>query len=192
MKFSKAMKQGTAPLLLLFLMLSQTGCFQADRELTTLRNQVFDDIEFTYEVETEFGIGSFWFAIANNILQRVDDPEVAEISTFLKDVDGFQLGVYKLDSNSTYSQDISQNMRELVVDLQDAGYESIVRNYDSNESALIMIREDEVRKEQINSVIFLVMDTQELVLTQLKGDVNSIIETAIRHREVPEFQEVIN
>lgn len=187
MKPKNICKQGTLPLLLVLVLLSQSGCFQANRDLTSLRNQVFEDIEFTYDTEAEFGIGSFWFAIANTILQRIDDPDVAEIQMLLKDVNGLQVGVYNLGNTDGYQQNFTRNMRGIVADLQVSGYEPIIRNYEANESVLIMIKEDEAIKEQINSVMILVLEPKEFVIVQLKGDVNAILETAIREQGIPEL-----
>jgi hypothetical protein len=126
------------------------------------------------ENDIKFSVGSLSMKMINCF---VDDKEDKDM--FLKEIKSVQIGVYKIHNADNKGQfRIPGNVEKTLID---KGWEPFVRVRKKNEeNVLILYRQ---MSEKIMSMYVISLEQNELVIVEVNGNLNNIMEKAIcEHR----------
>lgn len=175
----------TAARKILFLLLvivtgiSVSGCFQVNGEFRRIRNQAFTGLKDDFYKDTEFAFGSFTMPIIRKIVliseKENNDKETSEI---IKNISELQVGVYKRTGSENGNVDHSV-MDKICSNMEEKGWTRIVKNHDRREASVVMIR---ANSKKLTDMFIIALDRKGLVLTNIRGNLNKILESAIKDK----------
>ncbi len=157
----------------LMLLLLFSGCVFVNRDFRQTRNAILDEIgdaEIDTKVQLQIGPGLLSIGKLVASLSNVDE----EARVYLREVQQVQLGVYKLQLSHTARLRIPA---QIATKLERRGYQPMIKIKQPDENVWIMTK---MRGEQLHSLYVIALDQQELVLVEVKGRLNKIIEKAIQ------------
>jgi len=172
-------------------LLTMTGCFGVDGQFKQLRNTVVEGANVNYEVDVEFGVGPMLIGIAKTVVSWSDEPDSEVAIDLLSEIKKVQIGVYQLDDFKLERSEVRARMLEMVEYMGRNGYDAIIRNYEDHGGSLIMVKSHFEHPEKVKEIVVLSFDPNELNIVQLRGNVNEIVDVAVREREVPGVEEVV-
>jgi len=172
-------------------LLTMTGCFGVDGQFKKLRNNVVEGAGIDYHVEAEFGIGPMLIGMAKTIVSWSDDSDAEVAIDLLRQIQKVQIGVYQLEDFHLGKADVRDRIRSIVGYMSTNGYDAIVRTFEDSGGSLIMVRAFPENPDRVKEVVVLSFDMNELNIVQLKGDVNEIVDVAVREHEVPGVDEAV-
>lgn len=161
-------------LILLGILLCFTGCkTSADFDYieNSIRSQIYPA---KLDNDIKFSIGSLSMGMLNCF---VTDEEEAD--TYLKEIKSVQVGVYKIhETEKNGSLRIPNNVEKTLVD---KGWEPFIRVHKKNgENVLLFYRQ---LSDNASSIYTIVLERDELVIVEVNGNLDSILEKAIyEHR----------
>ena len=132
------------------------------------------DVRLHKEVSLSLGsmsLGAVRFAVG---LSGDDDAE--EAGRYLAQVDRIQLVVYTLDSPLDRRQ--LRLPRELALELEDEGWELLVRANEPDDMAWIHYRADD--KDRVRDLMILAVDNEDLVIVRLSGRLDQLFAEAMK------------
>ena len=169
------MKTKTLTLSLFFLFSTcfLPGCILVNSDFLCTKKLILDEIG-QVDVKTEFQlqIGSGLISLGEFAVSFSDEQEVCK---YLRDIKNVQVGIYSLD-------DISRNRPIVIPDkigkkLARKGYEPMVRVKERDSAVWVMTK---MRGKRIESLYVIALDRSELVLVEVQGRLERLIEKAIR------------
>lgn len=151
-----------------------SGCIAVDGYFKNVRNKVFSSVEGDFQREVEFSLGAAAITLSTVAVSLSDAPDFTD--DMLRKIDRVQIGIYKnLDWNK-YKPNFN-SLRAITSDLKEDGYEFIVRSIDRDEMAAVMIKTNDYR---IKEMFVVAVNDEELIMTQVFGDLDELIEIVIR------------
>ena len=158
---------------IVLLLIGSTGCLSVNSQFRALRNDVKDALNCRLHKETEIRVGSFLIGMARTFVSFDDDEEIAE--EILRQVDAVQVGVYK--NRSRHFEPDFDALSRIQDNLEEYGWLPIVTKRERDEYTLILSKEDE--DNYITKLLVINFDSSELVLAEVKGDLEELAEYAI-------------
>ncbi|MCR4439133.1 MAG: DUF4252 domain-containing protein [bacterium] len=162
-------------LLLLVAAIAVAGCADVDRNFRHVRDTVLR-ASGAKEVKTVFqlslGPGSMWLtgAVAN-VAAHGD-----EAAALLLDIRSVQVGLYQLRECGEQAGMIPKSVER---SLTRRGYEPIVKVKGRKEATMVLAH---LRKERIDALFVIAADGEELVLVEVRGRLERVLEEAVRSR----------
>lgn len=149
------------------------GCILVNSDFLHTKKLILDEIG-PADVKTEFQlqIGSGLISLGGLAVSFTDENEVCQ---YLRDIKNVQVGVYRLD-------DISQKRPVAIPDkignkLTRKGYEPMVRVKERDSAVWVMTK---MRGKRLESLYVIALDRSELVLVEVQGRLERLIEKAIK------------
>ncbi|MCZ7602498.1 MAG: DUF4252 domain-containing protein [Melioribacteraceae bacterium] len=167
----KATKLITITLAIAFLL---SGCIAVDGYFKGVRNKVFSSVEGDFKKEVEFSIGPAAITLSSAVVSFSDAPEFTD--DMLRKVDRIQLGVYKNYDWKNYKPSFN-SLREITAELKDDGYDCIIRSVDNTDMFAVMVK---TNTDRIKEMFVIAVNDEEMVMTQIFGDLDELLEIAIR------------
>ncbi|MBI9071206.1 MAG: DUF4252 domain-containing protein [Melioribacteraceae bacterium] len=168
--------QNIAIILIAGTMLS--GCIGVNRDFKKIRNQVTNAFDSELSREFEFGFGSASILLASMFVNFAEPDEEIDIGSMVGQLSRVQVGVYRCSDNNS---DMSPN-RKIINTLNDSmkenGWQYLVKSHSSRELALVYVKQDET--ESLRQMFVIALDGRELVMVEIHGDLDEMIEIAIR------------
>jgi hypothetical protein len=148
-----------------------SGCFFAtDQEFIAMRNDILPRGEVSYEKEFQHKFGRGILGFASNFMED-SDPEGAAVKALLKDLQGVQIGVYKLQDS--YEPDALKIQTERLTErMIGNGYYPVVISREGGEFAGIYAPDEEA--DTLTELVVCAMETEEVVLIQVTGNLNHL------------------
>lgn len=163
-------------LLLLTVLLS--GCFGVDRSFRQIRNYILENTSGEYDKDFEFSIGSTGISLASVVVSFADTEE--SIEEVLSEISSVQVGIYSNKDSARITTDFA-GLKHLTNLMEKAGWEFIVRSVDRNELTAVFVR---IYENQLNRVFVISVNHEEMALVEMYGNVEKVIEIAIREGEL--------
>jgi hypothetical protein len=162
----------TAVLLLPFL----SGCFSTSNYFNGLRSDILRSLKGDFSRDTEFSIGPVGISMAGWFISEEEDPVAAGI---LEDISRVEVGVYKRNSGD---QEMSnyQVLKRIDRRMNKNGWKYFVKNCSKEEFSAVYVNEN--LENGITKMFIVSLDSNELVLVQLDGNLSRVFETAIQER----------
>ncbi len=96
----------------------------------------------------------------------VDDEDEEELQGLLDEVRAVRVAIYEIEGDSTRLQ---SRLKDTSQELQNKGWEVLVKVQEENEQTLVMSR---IKNEVMTGIVILVLDEQEMVFVNLMGNIN--------------------
>jgi hypothetical protein len=171
------MKTTTKIIAFFILAIILTGCFGVNRDFKEIRDNVIDIVGSRVKKNIEFGVGAAGLALAGSFIRFAEEDDLpADIISYL---DAVQIGVYE-----NYFPSPNKKMREFrdfCNKMSDLGWQFIVRSIDEENMSLVFVKND--LGDGINELLVITNDNNELVIATMEGELEEIVEVAIRNKE---------
>lgn len=160
-------------LLTLLVLVQLTACMSfSDRSFRSARNSLTEQVpDITLEKEFAISIGSGFLGLMNVI--TMDQAE-------LSDLDHVQVAVYNVDTGGQRLDfndiDFSETLHSRGANLH---WETIVKVRDEGEQVWVLVGMD-LARDTLEAVSVFVLDNDELVMINVDGNLNNMIEFALR------------
>lgn len=151
-----------------------SGCISVDGYFKNVRNKVFSSVNGDFQREVEFAVGPALLTMSSIAVSFSDAPEFTD--DMLRKIERVQIGVYKNRDWKSYKPNFN-SLRNISQDLINDGYEVIVRSSSQKEMVAVMVKE---KHERLNEMFVIAVNEDKLVMTQIFGDLDELIEIAIR------------
>ena len=148
------------------------NCLPVGSDFADLRSDLLQSLgdSVRHETEVEFALGSICMSLADmGIRISNDHDEEAEI---LHHIDGIQVGIYNLDNDD--DADIPHLIKQMAGRIESDGWEMMMRIKEKSELDLLYYK---TRRSQIKQILFCAYSDKELVLVEVKGDLNRLVES---------------
>lgn len=153
-----------------------SGCIAVDGYFKNMRNKVLSNVEGEFHKEIEFSVGAAAITLSSMAIHFSDAPEFTD--DLLRKITRVQIGVYKNYDWSNFKPNM-KSLKLLSDDLRDDDYEYIVRSINRDEVVLVCVKNDE---EKIREMFVVAASKDDLVMTQIFGNLNELMEIAIREQ----------
>ncbi|MEN8191376.1 MAG: DUF4252 domain-containing protein [Bacteroidota bacterium] len=163
---------------LFLLVITVSSCIGVDRSFRHISNYIVENTNSNYSKEYEFSIGSTGITLASLVVSFADTDE--PIDEILNEISNVQVGIYSNQNSSKVTLDYA-GLRKITDLMERAGWEYVVRTVDKDELTAVFVR---IYEEQINRVFVISVNQEELVLVELYGNVDKVIEIAIREGDL--------
>lgn len=153
-----------------------SGCIAVDGYFKGMRNKVLSSVDGEFHKEIEFSIGAAAITLSSIAVSFSDAPEFTD--DMLRKISRVQIGVYKNYDWKNFNPNV-ESLKQLTEDLRDDNYEFIVRSIKRDEMVLVSVKNDDY---EIREMFVVVANTDELIMTQIFGNLGELMEIAIREQ----------
>ncbi len=173
------MKKLKILLLLSGILLICTGCITST-EFNCVENMIKEQINpARIKTNFKFSFGPVSLSTARTFINIADNEK--EVDTYLKEITSVQLGIYEIHSTERSHQlnipgDIKNNFNKL-------GWEMFVNAKNNNEHVNLYYRQI---NDVIGSMYVVVLERHEMIIVEVRGRLDKIIEAAIREHGLPQ------
>jgi len=164
-------------LIILFSSTLFVGCFGVDGNFSSLKNKILSSTGNRYYTDVEFSVGSFGISIAKAVVKSDDnDREAKEI---LDNISHVQIGVYKNHHSSSFNNSF-QILKDIDSQMMENGWQYVVRSRCNKEVTGVYVKI--VNGNELKELFVVNLDQRELTLVEVKGNLEKVLETAIREK----------
>lgn len=157
------------------------GCLGVNEEFRSLRNTIFSNTDNQFEKEIEFSVGPAGLALAGMFVKFADDEEGRNVGEMIGEISRVQIGIY--NNRDRFNNEIDFSfLKEINKQMNKNGWQYIIRAVDHNELAAVYIKTDET--ENLREAFIITMNNEDLIFANIYGDLNGLIETAIRQNGI--------
>ncbi len=159
----------------LFVAATVAGCGNIDANFCHVRDAVLRAAgEKEAKTVFQFSIGPGLLLLSGAMARCA-----SEEASVLLDVRSVQVGIYELQGPGPQTGLIPASVERM---LARRGYEPIVKVRSRGEGTLVLAQ---VRKDRLKSLFVISADGRELVLVEIRGRLERVLEQAVRHRGLP-------
>ena len=162
----------------LVLLFFSTGCIEVNDEFAGMRTKILSHFSNDFKSEVQFSVGSVGITISSWVVGAAEDEESDFVDNMMREVDGVQIGVYKKLTSEDEKGFLVLN--EIEEDMQDNGWKSFIRSYDSGTITAVYLRTNP--DEYLKRLFVISSDDDQLVIVEVEGDLRELISTAIREK----------
>lgn len=155
-----------------------SGCISVDGYFKNVRNKVFSSVNGDFQREIEFAVGPAVLTFSNIAVSISDAPEFTD--DMLRKIERVQVGVYKNLDWKSYKPNFN-SLKNISSDLIEDGYEVIVRSSSNKEMVAVLVKS---KSDRLNEMFIIALNEDELVMTQIFGNLDELIEIAIRSKNM--------
>lgn len=160
---------------MIFLATMLTGCFAVDGYFKSMRNKVLRSVDADFDREIEFGVGASGIMFGSMVVSFSDAEHY--VDDMMRKIDRVQIGVYKKAGYGRLNMNFKE-LKRITEELKDNDYKFIVRSVNYDEMVAVMVKND--AGYRLNEMFIVALSDDELVMTQVFGDLDELIEIAIR------------
>ncbi|MDA3860308.1 MAG: DUF4252 domain-containing protein [Melioribacteraceae bacterium] len=153
-----------------------TGCIGVDRSFRGIRDYVLASSESQFDKEFEFSFGAVTIGMAEIAINFADVEE--PIDEILSEINSVQVGIYNSSSEEKFKSNFEE-LNFLTNKMKNAGWDCIVRSVDKNDMAAVFVR---IHEDELNQLFVIAINEDEIVLAEVLGNLNKVIEIAIREK----------
>jgi len=161
--------------LLVFIGISVSGCIEVNSDFGNIRNSLLKNMNGRFERDIEFSVGSLGIKIAKSFVKFADTEE--DIDGMLNQVSHVQIGVYSIKEHNRF-QPSMLGLKQLCMELQKDGWQYIVKNINDDEITTVFLNRN--NDGQLNRLLVVNYSDDELVLAELTGNLEKLIQHAIK------------
>jgi len=174
----KEVKHRKARYIVSFLLITLlfSGCIGVDRSFRGMRDYILEYSKNQFEKEFEFSLGNISIGMAEIALNFAETDE--PIDEILSEIDNVQVGIYNNLSNYQINVNIEE-LKFITNKMENAGWNCIVKTLNNDEITAIFVRFSE---DELNQLFVISVNKSELVLVEVLGNLNKVIEVAIREK----------
>lgn len=172
-----SLKSTAIALMLIIIGTNLTGCIGVNTEFRKIRNHIFDKMDLDYNKQFEFAVGPAGLLLVGMFVSLADTDE--PIDEVLRRVSRVQVGVYDRNKINLFHADYS-DLKSFTDVMSENGWVYIVRSVQPDGLTAVFVRGD--ADEEFNQLFVIAVEDDEMVLVEIHGDLEKIIEIAIREK----------
>ena len=153
-----------------------SGCIAVDGYFKNVRNKVFSSVDGSFDKEVEFSFGAAMLTLSSVAVNFSDAPEFTD--DMIRKIDRVQIGVYRNNDRRNFRPDFA-SIKNITDELKEDGYDFIVRSVNHDDLVLVTVKSDEYK---IREMFVVALSDEEMVMTQIFGDLDELMEIAIREQ----------
>lgn len=154
-------------------MINFTGCIGVNGNFKNVRDNILVNLDGRTERVIEFSLGPSGMMFASLITSFAADEEY--VDDLIRQVTKIQVGVYK---RNNFSDPNFRILKDLSEEMRDKGWNYLVRSYDHGNLAAVFTQSDDLNS--VHSLFVVALERDEMVMVELKGDLDRMIEIAVR------------
>ncbi len=153
-----------------------SGCIGINSNFKILRNSILKLSNNRFHKEIEFSVGSFGLMIAGAFVSLNNSDE--NIDDILDQISGIQIGVYeKRGSNFGFTLN---KLREVSNVMENKGWSCLIKTINGEDRNAVFLRANNTGK--MNMLFVVAFTDDELILTEVNGNLEKLIELAIKDK----------
>lgn len=157
--------------------LNLSGCIGVNSEFRKIRNHVFEKMNLDYSKKFEFSVGAAGLALAGTFVSFADtDEPVGEI---ISNISRVQIGIYDRRDINLFSAD-AEDLNDFVNAMEEQGWQYIVKSLQHDGLTAVFVDGD--AEYEINEIFVVAVEDDEMVLAEVHGNLEGVVEAAIRGR----------
>ncbi|MCO6474648.1 MAG: DUF4252 domain-containing protein [Melioribacteraceae bacterium] len=160
-------------LLAALFMMNFSGCIGVNGNFKRVRDNILVNIDGRADRVVEFALGPSGMMFASLITSFAADEEY--VDDLMRQVTKIQVGVYE---RKDFSEPNYMMLKDLSDEMNDQGWNYLVRSYDHGNLAAVFTQSDDL--DNIHSLFIVVLERDEMVMVELKGNLDRMIEIAVR------------
>lgn len=178
----KMKSRKTAIILSLIFILSFSGCLGVNGNFKHVRNEIFDNIGVEYDREFEYSFGDISLYLAGAFISLADDEDTEIAGDLLDEISKIQIGIYEKKTENAYNKSgiDFKLLQETTDKLVNNGWQYLVRTADYGEMTAVMYRVQ--NGNHLHKMLLINISGKDFVLAEISGNLDKIIETAIREK----------
>ena len=161
--------------LLVFIGISFSGCIGVNSDFGSIRNSLLKNMNGRFERDIEFSVGALGIKIAESFVKFADTEE--DVDEMLNQVSHVQIGVYSRKDFDDFHPSMLE-LKQLGRELQKDGWQYIVKNINDDEITTVFLNKN--NDGQLNRLLVVNYSDDELVLAELTGNLEKLIQHAIK------------
>lgn len=159
--------------------MSLSGCIGVNHGFRGIRSMIIKDLGGDFDREIEFSVGPTSMFFVSAIAGMADIEEDVDIPGMLRQISRVQVGVYKRENWSDTKPSISL-LRKISDKMQRNGWQYLVRSVKDDEMACVFVQIN--NGEHLNEVFIIALSDEDLVITEVLGNLDELIEIAVRNQ----------
>lgn len=164
-------------IILSLMIVGLSGCIGVNNGFRGIRSSIINSLGGDFDTEIEFSIGPAGIFLASTAAGFAKNETDVNISEMLSQIARVQVGVYEWNGNGDIKPSIGL-LRKISQKMTAGGWQSIVRSVSGNEMTSVFVQT--TNENHINQVFVVALDGDELVITEVLGNLDNIIEIAVR------------
>ncbi len=152
-----------------------SGCIGVNRDFQKIRANILDSVDDEFQKDVEFAVGPGLIYFAG-LFVRFAEEEDENIEEIFDNVSNVQVGVYNRSNYGSGEINLSY-LKNVDSFLQSDGWEFLVKARDRDEISSVYVKAE---GEDLNSIFVIALSDDELVLAEISGDLDKLIEVIIR------------
>lgn len=152
-----------------------SGCIGVNRDFQNIRTNILASVNDEFERDVEFAVGPGLIYLAGMFVKFADEGDEG-IDDILSNVSRVQVGVYKRNGferggfNLNYLNEVNDYLRS-------EGWDYLVKSRDADELSFVYVQSED---EDLNSIFAIALSYDELVMVEVSGNLDELIEVIIR------------
>ncbi|GJQ63054.1 MAG: hypothetical protein SCALA702_21070 [Melioribacteraceae bacterium] len=164
-------------ILLGVMLVTLSGCIGVNRNFKQVRSHVLSNVEGSFKKEAEFRVGKGLITLAGMFVSFAENETEVDVKGILRNLDRVQVGIYK-NRNSERIDFSRAGLVSLCEIMEDRGMYYIVRSIDNDELTGVFLHDNDT--DEIRDMYVVHFDQRELVIVEIKGDLDDIIAIALQ------------
>lgn len=164
-------------ILLGVMLVTLSGCIGVNRNFKHVRSHVLSGVNGNFKKETEFRIGKGLITLAGLFVSFAENETDVDIRGIIHNLDRVQIGIYK-----NYGGERLDFSRDGLISLcnimEERDMYYIVRTIDDDQLTGVFLRDNDM--DEIRDMYVVHFDQRELVIVEIKGDLDDIIAIALQ------------
>ncbi len=166
-------------LLVIFLSFMVTGCIGVNRNFKNTRNLILSSLDEDVNKKIEFSLCGAELSLAELFVSS--DEDESQSKELLKNINNVEVGVY--DRN--FGREICFRVVDSLANyLRTKGLIPIVKVKDGTDASALFVNAGS-SESSLNTIIVLSITTEQIVLVQVKGNIENLIEIAVKDKSLP-------
>ncbi|MFH1197983.1 MAG: DUF4252 domain-containing protein [bacterium] len=158
---------------------SLSGCIGVNHGFRGIRTAIINDLGGDFDKEIEFSVGPAGILFVSAIAGMADLEEDVDIAAMLRQISRVQIGVYKRERGNDTKPSINL-LRKISDKMLRNGWQYIVRSVKDDEMACVFVQTK--NGDHLNEVFIIALSDEDLVITEVLGNLDALIEIAIRNQ----------
>lgn len=156
------------------LALTLFGCIGVNRSFRETRNYLLESIGGKFDKQIEFSVGPVGIVLAKAYVGFSDNG--IDTTEMLNKIHRVQLSVFERSEPEQADLGV---MKAITERMENCGLELIVRTKDGNEMTAVFLKSSH---NEINKIFIMALSNKELVLIELLGDIDELLELAVNKK----------
>jgi hypothetical protein len=165
-----------SPLLLAVLFIS-SGCINVNRNFKETSNKLISKFGNDYHREVELSAGPLLINVASWVVNFSEDDEI--VDDLMREVSNVQVGVYTLTKDRRKEK--LNVMEKINSEMQARGWQYIVRSFSSDDLTAVYVSKNP--GTFFKKMFVISHDSEQLVLVEIEGQLDRLIELAIKDKK---------